>query len=49
MHHAATEELIMNLGGENTNTVIKDNVGTLFIPGETPESEINAVLADPAW
>lgn len=49
MHHGAIKRLLMDLGGHGEGVIVKDNVGTVFLPGQTPEAELNAVLADPAW
>ena len=49
MHYAALTELLVDRGGHGEGVIVKDNVGSLFVPGKTPEGDLNAVLADPAW
>jgi len=45
MHCGATERLIVDLGGHQ-DSIIKDNVGCLFVPGRTPDTKINSIFAD---
>lgn len=49
LYHAALEALVVDCGGHNAQTIIRDNVGTVFDPQRTPMSELNAAWADPAW
>jgi len=49
MHLGVLEKLLVDRGGNGTEVIVKDNVGSVFVPGQTPEGQINAVLADPEW
>ena len=49
LHSGALQELVKDLGGHGEGVIVKDNVGSLFVPGQTPEADINSVFADPAW
>ncbi|MCF7853268.1 MAG: right-handed parallel beta-helix repeat-containing protein [Candidatus Pacebacteria bacterium] len=49
LHAGATENLVRDLGGHGEAVIVRDNVGTRFVPGQTSLSSLNAVLADPAW
>ncbi len=49
LHLGVLKELLVDRGNHRDGVLVKDNVGSVFVPGQTPESEINAVLADPAW
>ena len=49
LHGGATGSLVEDLGGHGEGVVLRDNVGSRFIPGQTPLASLNAVLAEPAW
>ena len=49
MHFGVLKELLVDRGGNQTGVIVKDNVGSVFIPGQTPEWKVNAALADPEW
>ncbi len=49
MHCGAIKELMMDLGGHGDGVIVKDNVGSVFVPGQTPIADLNAAWADPAW
>ena len=43
MHCGATERLLVDLGGHGEGLIVKDNPGSLFVPGQTPMEDVNAV------
>ena len=49
MHFGCLKELLVSPGGSGAGVVVRDNVGSVFVPCQTPEVELNAVFADPAW
>ena len=49
MHNGALTGLLRDLSGHGEGVIVKDNVGSLFAPGQTHEAEVNSVFADPAW
>jgi hypothetical protein len=49
LYHACAERLIVDRGGHNEGTVIRDNTGTVFDADSMPMTELNSAWADPAW
>ena len=49
MHLGVLKELLVNRGMNGAEVIVKDNVGSVFVPGQTPERELNASFADPEW
>jgi len=38
LHQAALKECVVDLGGHGEGVIIKDNPGSIFVPGVTPET-----------
>ena len=49
LYHACAERLVVDRGGHNEGTVIRDNTGTVFDADSMPMPELNSAWADPAW